>query len=131
MSKTKNSSASKNGRRSYLKLQLINLGVYAVLFMLLCLIAVSTDIKKEHTLYAALIYIGIASFVSGFIFGLKERKNGILCGIFGSLPLNIVLIFASLISNGFSIDLNILYSLLTGLMCGVIGGIVSVNIRLR
>ena len=127
----KKKASANNKTNKYLKQQLINLLIYLAVFMALCCVSLVSDMKKEHMLYMSLGFIGISSFLSGFSAGIKERKNGLLCGVAGSLPLNAFVIILALISNKLSFDINLLFSAATGLALSAIGGIVSVNIRLK
>ncbi|MBQ9914056.1 MAG: TIGR04086 family membrane protein [Clostridia bacterium] len=115
----------------YLKLQCLNLAVYASLFLLMSIISLKADAGKEHMLYYSLSFLVVGSFISGFICGIKERKNGILCGIVSALPVNLIIITVSLLLNGFKVDISLLYTLIAGVISAVAGGIISVNIRLK
>lgn len=131
MSKAKNSKTLKPKLNGYFKMQILNLAVYMLAFLLLSVISLKSDVSSGYMMYFSLAFICISSLVSGFISGIKERKNGILCGLVNPLPFNIFLIFLSLFSNSFKPDINILYTMIAGTLSGVAGGIISVNIRLK
>ena len=131
MSGRKNTKSTNKEFKSYLKMQGINALVYLIIFTLITLISTASDVSSSSMLYIAPTFIGIASFVSGFSAGLKERKKGIVCGIVNSAPLNAVFIIISLIMNGFSADMTLLVTAFLGLLASAVGGIVAVNIRLR
>ncbi len=127
----KNKSASNNTLNKYLRLQIINLIIYVTVFAVVCCISLAADLQKDYMLYASLVFIGASSFISGFTAGIKERKNGLLCGVLSSLPLNVSVIIIALICNKLSADINLLLNAVTGLLLSAAGGIVSVNIRLK
>ncbi len=116
---------------SYLKLQFLSTIIYIILIILISAICVKADINKESMAYISLAFIGAASLISGFLAGIRERKNGIVCGLLGALPINLFMIAVSLITNKFSADLSILYTALICLISSAVGGIISVNIRVK
>lgn len=130
MSKRKNTNNSSTISR-YLKLQLCNTLIYLAVFLLFSVVCVKADVAKENMMLISLSFIGIASFLSGFSAGLRERKNGIVCGILSPLPVNLIVIGASILLNGFRLDLHILYTVTVCLVMSALGGIISVNIRLK
>ncbi len=121
----------RNKMGSYLKIQILNLVIY---FVSMCIFSVTlsgTDTQISSMRYIAVIYLSLTSFVSGFLAGIKERKNGIMCGILSALPFNTFFIFISLILNKFSVDYQMLLSVVIPLVTAAMGGIISVNIRLK
>lgn len=116
---------------NYIILQPINIMVYLIIFVIASIIAVFSDIGKENIFYISLVYLGISSFISGLIAGLKERKNGMVCGALNALPMIVFVCIASIISNKFSISYNTIISALTAVIAAAAGGVIAVNIRLR
>ncbi len=131
MSQKKNTNSNSSNFKSYLKLQFLILAVCFVLFLIFSAVSVGADIKKDYMFYVSLGFIGASSFIAGFIAGIKERKNGMVYGLINALPLNAILFLISLILNGFGADINLLFSVLISLVLSAVGGIVSVNIRLK
>lgn len=127
--------SEKNGSRKiitdFLKLQIINFIIDLSVLFVVCAVCVGADLKQEYVFFAALLLIGICSFLSGFTAGIKERRNGMIKGVISGLPFNLIIMLVSLIMNGFSADLNALFTFLGGLLFSAIGGIVSVNIRIK
>ncbi|MBQ7118220.1 MAG: TIGR04086 family membrane protein [Clostridia bacterium] len=116
---------------SYVKTEILSIIIFGALLVILSAVCVKADINKESMSYIALVFIGVISLTTGFLFGIRERKNGIVCGILGALPVNLLIIAVSLIINKFSVDINILYTALVCLVSSSVGGIVSVNIRMK
>ena len=113
------------------KFQAINAGVYLLFFIAFSGIALAADIKSEYICYLSFSFIGLSSFMSGFIAGIRERKNGIVIGIISALPLNVIFMLIGLMLNGFYADINLLICAVIGVVLSAIGGILSVNIRLK
>ena len=68
-----------------------------------------------------------------FSSGIKRKihKNGISIGFYVFLPMNSVVIIASVASNSFKIDLTALISFFILSVAAMLGGIVSVNMRIK
>ena len=131
MSERKRNNIKSAKLQSFLKLQIINALISLALFSAFAAVSVSCDIKNDSMYIFSLAFVGVLSFICGVSAGLKERKNGIICGITGALPLNIITITVSLILNSFKPDISILITLLIGIVLSSVGGIVAVNIRLK
>ena len=131
MSKRRNNNSKNVKLHSYIKMQIINVIVFFVIFMITALVCVATDIGVNSMLYISAAFIGISSFISGVIAGMKERKKGIICGIINVLPLNMILLIISLALNSFKADISLLIIFLAGIIAAATGGIVAVNIRIK
>lgn len=129
-SKRKNKSSNAELSR-FLKIQIYALIIYVSLFLIFSLICVAADLSKDNVYYASLALFALSSFFVGFFSGVKIRKNGLISGVLHSLPMNLVFIFASLILNEFKADLRTLITFALMLAFSGIGGIVSVNIKVR
>lgn len=89
------------------------------------------DLSKEYIYYVSLVIFCIAPFLVGFISGVKIRKNGLLVGAIHALPIGLLFVILSAIINGFQIDLRTLITIAIMILSSAIGGIVSVNIKLK
>lgn len=83
------------------------------------------NIYEEYILI--LIALSAADFAASYYIGKKIRKNGMICGVIYNLPFILLFIIASLILNGFSFDIRLLYFTVTGILLSAIGGITAVN----
>ncbi len=131
MSQNSKSNKKNSKLKNYLLTQFIFLIGYICLFLIISAICVSTDVGAEYVQYVSLVMVLLFSFSAGFIAGRKERKNGIISGIVAALPLNCIMVVISVIMNGFKVDLNLFFTILIGLLSSSIGGIISVNMRLK
>lgn len=131
MSQRKNSSKKNDSLKKYIKYQLVILLFYFVLFLIFCSVSVVADVNKDILPYISVCFIGIGSFAAGFFAGIKERKNGILSGLSYALPSDIIWITVSLILNGFKADIILPITVFASIILSALGGIISVNIRLK
>ncbi len=107
----------------------------ALLYVLIGFISVSAcvyyDLAAENTFTVAIISGGVSAFFSGFITGIKFRKNGMIKAIIITMPINFIILLTSLIFNGFKADINMLFSILILEASAAVGGILSVNSKIR
>ncbi len=127
----KTANSSNNKIKDYLKTQIVNSLIYLAVFLFFCVISVGADIKTDHIVYISMCFVSLSSFLVGFISGIKERKNGMYRGIISALPLNLLLIIISLVLTGFKPDICFVFTVVASLLMSAVGGIVSVNIRLK
>ncbi len=106
-----------------------------LIYVLIGFITVSAcvyyDLAAENTFAAAIICGGTSAFFSGIITGVKFRKNGMIKAVVITLPVNLIILLTSLIFNGFKADLNMLISILVLEASAAMGGILSVNRKIR
>ncbi len=116
---------------AFIKTQIFSLCVYCAVFLLSSAVALAADSQDKYDYYISLISFSAASFVSGFFAGNKLRKNGLAVGAIYSLPLNIIVILASLAVNRFAININLAITALALLAASATGGVLAVNKRHR
>ena len=71
----------------------------------------------------------IAGFLAGFVAKKGNKQKGIVCGFLAAVPpvlLELILFFAF---NQFSMKEEVFLLIPVGLLCGMIGGIISSNLR--
>lgn len=108
---------------------LIGIAAYTATFLLSCTLSLIFDFDGKTMVYVALGAFSLAAFLSGFVTGRKKRKNGLLNGVVYSLPATVLFIFISLCVNGFSCDLNLIFSITLMLIFSALGGVLSVNTK--
>ena len=118
-------------KNEFIKSLLIAGLIYLSMFVFFSFIGLFADISIKNIYYLSLIQFSVSSFITGFISALKKRKNGLVCGIIGALPLNVSVLILSLVINSFSIDLRMLVSFLILIISSAAGGVISVNTRLK
>ena len=88
-------------------------------------------LREFHFQFSAVFSFSVCSFIGAFYAGRKIHKNGISIGFLFCLPLNTVVILASVAANSFKIDLTALISFIILIISSMLGGIVSVNMRVK
>ena len=101
----------------------------AALLFCACIIALLTDVKRQDFYIISLAVLSAGNIASGFITGRMKGEKGLAYAILYSLPVNALLIYASVILNGFKFDYNLLLSLAMLTVCSGAGGVISVNTR--
>lgn len=108
---------------------------FSVLLTLICLFIYSilltyTNIP-ETTIPIAIISISSMSIlVFSVICMLKIKNNGIINGgIIGFVYMFIIYLLSSIVQTGFSLNSYSIIMIISGVFCGMIGGIIGVNIK--
>ena len=115
----------------FIKTQILAVIIYLISFLIFSLIALLADLSMKFDFICALLCFALSSFIVGFYIGRKLRQKGLLAGIIYSLPINTSVILISLIFSNFTFDLNIVITAIILLVSAGVGGIVSVNSRLK
>lgn len=101
-----------------------------ILLIVFSLILVKSDISENCIDSAIIIITGVSIFIGTFFSNMKLKKSGILNGLLASaIYIGILYILSSAINNDYTITQNSIYMIITGIVLGVIGGIVGVNIK--
>lgn len=115
----------------FIHTQLLALAVYSVVFLIDSFICLSLDLDRSHMFYFSALSFALSSFICSYFAGFKIHKNGIAVGLIYALPANLIVILISVIVNGFKIDLTVAISIFILLICSMLGGILSVNTKLK
>ncbi len=115
----------------FFKTQLLSSVLYAASFLASGALGLSMNISRSSAFYPAVFSFSVCSFIGAFYAGRKMHKNGISIGFLFCLPLNVVVIIASVAANSFKIDLTALISFIILIISSMLGGIVSVNMRVK
>lgn len=85
----------------------------------------------ESTIPIAIISISaISILIFAIICMLKIKNNGIINGgIIGLAYMLIIYLLSSIVQTGFNLDLYSVIMILVGISCGMLGGIIGVNIK--
>lgn len=112
-----------------LLLMLTCFGIETAMFFIACVVALIADLKSDSFCIFSVISLCLGCLASGFVSVRKTKKNGLLNGIFYSLPSNVFYILASSALNAFKIDYFIIISFVLLLLASAVGGILSVNFK--
>ncbi len=123
----------KNLKTSSIKIFIKNLVIEflltLILLMILSILLSSTNLS-ENIINPSIVFISAFSILIGAFFSSRKiGKKGILVGLLQGLIYMIILYLFSSISNGnFKLGISSLVMILISLICGIIGGILGVNI---
>ena len=101
----------------------------SIIFTLICLLIFSlvlayTNVSESFTAPVIIIVTAISIFVGSSIGNLKMRKNGLLNGaLIGGIYLTTLYLISGLISKNFTLTLQSTIMIISGMICGMFGGI--------
>ena len=106
------------------------LATLVLLFIFSCLL-VYTNISESLMQPVVIIITGVSILIGSSIGNIKAKKNGMLNGaiIAGIYILLLYLISSAVNGGNFSINMQSLIMMGVGLLGGVIGGIIGINIK--
>lgn len=115
----------------FFKTQLLTSALYVAAFLACGALGLSMNISRSSAFYPAVFSFSVCSFIGAFYAGRRIHKNGMSTGFLFCLPLNAIVILASVAANSFRIDLTALISFVILIISSMLGGIVSVNMRVK
>lgn len=103
-----------------------------ILLTIYALLLANTTISENTIMPVVLTITGISILIGGTISSRKMKKNGLIYGGIVGLVYVLTLYLASSISIvGFSLSVNSFIMLAVGVITGIIGGIIGVNMQAR
>lgn len=103
-----------------------------ILLTIYALLLANTAISENTMIPVVLTITGISILIGGTISSRKMKKNGLIYGGIVGLVYVFTLYLASSISMvGFSLSVNSFIMLAVGIITGIIGGIIGVNMQAR
>lgn len=106
------------------------ISIIFTLFFLLIFSIILTYTNTEESFISPVIIIitAISIFIGSSIGNIKMKKNGLINGAFiGGIYLLSVYIISGIINKNFSITISSGIIIASGMICGMIGGIIGVN----
>lgn len=95
--------------------------------MLTSIVSVLLDLEKWLSFSVITAIFSLCTLLSAYLTSYRKRENGLVTGIIYNLPSVLIILLLSVILNGFSADLNILFSFASMLISSALGGILGVN----
>ena len=130
MNKIIKNSDSNNNTMIILKGFLISIIVTLVLIFILAMIVSYTDFSEENIGAAIIGVTAISILIGTSISTIRLNKNGLLNGgAIASIYMLSLYIISSGIGTGFSLNLNAVIMMILGIIAGMLGGIVGVNLK--
>lgn len=115
----------------FLSVQIFAVIIYLIVFFIGAFAAMVIDLSSKNDYIFSLLLFAVCSLATGFFAGIKRRENGLIIGGLSALPLNSAVVILSLIFNSFSVDSNIIITVLVLIAASGAGGILAVNKRIR
>ncbi len=115
----------------FLKTQVLMLVINAIFALSASFAFYVFQVNQNLYFYFSVIIFGLTSFIGGYYSGYHLHKNGLVIGLIFCLPMNVLLILISFALNHFKFDLTSVISLFLLLIASMLGGVLSVNTRLK
>ena len=117
-----------NNLMQIIKGVLISLLSTIILLFIFSAILTYTNLSESFVSPVIIVLTGVSIFIGSSISNIKIKRNGLLNGaLIGGIYIIMIYILSSSISMNFSINFETLILILTGMFCGIIGGILGVN----
>lgn len=105
--------------------------IISVIFLFVYAIVLTYTTVPESTMPLVItVIIGVSILIGSSISSMQIKKNGFINGgVVGLIYMLFLYISSSMALSGFSINLNTLILIISGIVVGMIGGIIGVNIK--
>ena len=101
-----------------------------ILLLIFALLLTYTNISEDTMMPVVMTIVGISILIGSTICARKIKKNGIMNGgLVGFIYILLLYLVSSLCLVGFSITINSFVMLIVGLITGMLGGIIGVNLN--
>lgn len=108
---------------------LISVILTLVLLFILAIVLTYTKVSESMIPAAIIVITAISLLIGSTIANKKMKKNGILNGgIIGAIYLLTIYIVSSAVSGSFSLGWKSIVMLVSGIIFGIIGGVIGVNV---
>ncbi len=125
--KQRKSKQENSNVKAYIFAVIKTLALLCMLLLLSSFILYKVDADSTYYFPIMLIICGISCFLGGLFTASKLNEKGIICGILGALPIIIFAVAVTVFSG--HIGLKFVISLITMLLSGTVGGIITANMR--
>lgn len=115
----------------FIKTQILLFILYSAVLFIASLVVYTSTLGSNTYFYITALSLALMSFVGGYYSGYKIHKNGLLISLVYCLPMNVIVLFISSAVNKFKIDLTILISFAILIICSMLGGVLSVNTKIK
>ena len=106
----------------------ISIAFTLILLLIFSAILTYTNVSEEWIQPVIIVLTSISILIGSSIGSLKLRKNGIINGAaVGLIYFIIIYLISSTISKNFAINTQMIITILSGTVFGIVGGIIGVN----
>ena len=105
--------------------------ILSLIFLLIfAMLLVYTSLSETTMFPVVTVITGISIFIGSTISTIKIRKNGLLNGsLVGLIYILLLYLASSICFAGFSLNINSIITICASVICGMIGGVVGVNLN--
>lgn len=132
MSNYSNKLEDGNTKRFLIIVKSILLSVLLTLILLFVfsIILAYTNISENTIPYGIIFTSALSILISSVLCMLKIKNNGIIYGgIIGMTYMLLIYLLSSIVQTGFELNLFSIIMIIAGCLCGMLGGIIGVNIK--
>jgi len=125
-----NSSEPNRNFMTILKGSAISIGLTLIALLVFSYILTYTNVSEDTTFPVIVIITAVSILIGSSLCNIKLRKNGFLNGgAVGAIYIAFIYLLSSIFTMDFSIGMDSLVIIITGVLAGMLGGIIGVNIR--
>ena len=101
-----------------------------IFLFIFSLILTYTNISESFIAPVIIVITAISIFIGSSIGNIKIKKNGMLNGaLVGGIYLLSIYLLSGLLNQNFSLSIQSIIIIISGMICGMFGGIIGVNKR--
>ena len=116
--------------KSITKGVIISYIITIALIMIFSFILVKTNIKEQNISTVIIVISSVSILIGTSISTIKLKKHGIINGIIiSSIYMLMLYVFSSILNHSFIINMNTIVMIFVGIILGIFGGIIGVNIK--
>lgn len=103
--------------------------IFTLIFLFIfSIILTYTNISESFIAPVIIVITAISIFIGSSIGNLKMKKNGMLNGaLIGGIYLLSIYLLSGIINHNFSLTMQSIIIIISGMICGMFGGIIGVN----
>ena len=105
--------------------------IFTLIFLFIfSIILTYTNISESFITPVIIVITAISIFIGSSIGNIKMKKNGLLNGaLIGGIYLLSIYLLSGIINKNFSLSTSSIIIIISGMICGMFGGIIGVNKR--
>ena len=107
---------------------MISIIVTLIFLFVFSLLLTYTNISESFIAPVIIVITAISIFIGSSIGNIKLKKNGMLNGaLVGGIYLLCIYLLSGILSQNFSLSMQSIIIIISGMICGMFGGIIGVN----
>ena len=107
---------------------IISIIATVIFLFVFSLILAYTDLSESFITPVIIVVTAISIFIGSSIGNIKMKKNGLINGaIIGGIYLLSIYLLSGMINQNFSLSIQSIIIIISGMLCGMFGGIIGIN----